>query len=223
MSIADNILKIKQSLPEEVTLVAVSKTKPIEDILEAYRAGQRVFGENKVQEMQAKYEQLPKDIQWHMIGTLQSNKVKYIAPFVELIHSVDKEKLLKEINKRAKANNRKIKCLMQVHIAEEESKFGFDQESLLDFLYSGNLEKYENVEISGLMGMATNTEDKEKVTAEFEFLHSLFKKLKSNHFKESQSFEIISMGMSQDYEVAIEQGSNMVRIGSSIFGSRNYP
>lgn len=223
MSISENLQKIKSKLPGQVCLVAVSKTKPNAAIMEVYQAGQRVFGENKAQEMLAKYEALPKDIKWHMIGTLQSNKVKYIAPFVDLIHSVDKEKLLKEIDKRAKANKRIINCLLQVHIADEESKFGFSAQELLQLVYSGNLGKYENVRIVGLMGMATNTSDESKVTVEFQSLNQLYKKLKSEYFTEEGNFNILSMGMSQDYPIAIEQGSNMVRIGSSIFGSRNYP
>lgn len=223
MSISENLQKIKSKLPEQVCLLAVSKTKPNAAIMEAYQAGQRVFGENKAQEMLAKYEALPKDIKWHMIGTLQSNKVKYIAPFVDLIHSVDKEKLLKEIDKRAKANNRIINCLLQVHIADEESKFGFSAQELLELLDSGNLKKHENVHIVGLMGMATNTSDESKVAAEFQSLNQLYQKLKSEYFAEEGDFTVLSMGMSQDYPIAIEQGSNMVRIGSSIFGSRNYP
>lgn len=222
MSIKDNLKNIKKDLPPHVTLVAVSKTKPIEDILQAYEAGQRIFGENKAQEMHSKHEKLPKDIQWHMIGTLQTNKVKYIAPFVDLIHSVEREKLLAEIDKRAKANNRTIKCLFQVHIAEEESKFGFDEEELMEFLASGRLQRYANVNVVGLMGMATNTNEKAKVQEEFHKLSNLFKKLKKQFFPNSADFNTLSMGMSQDYEQAIYQGSTMLRIGSSIFGNRNY-
>lgn len=218
MSIAENIKKIKNSIPPNVTLVAVSKTKPVEAILEAYNVGQRDFGENKVQEMVAKYEVLPKDINWHMIGHLQTNKVKYIAPFVYLIHGVDSIKLLKEINKRAAQNNRIIKCLLQVHIAKESTKFGFDLKEVEDLLNTNDIKAFKNVKIVGLMGMATFTENKEQIRNEFSNLSNLFNRLKPNY----PEFEILSMGMSGDYEIAIEEGSNMVRIGSSIFGERNY-
>ncbi|GAB4260372.1 MAG: YggS family pyridoxal phosphate-dependent enzyme [Vicingaceae bacterium] len=218
MSIAENIKKIKNSIPPNVTLVAVSKTKPVEAILEAYNVGQRDFGENKVQEMVAKYEVLPKDIKWHMIGHLQTNKVKYIAPFVYLIHGVDSIKLLKEINKRAAQNNRVIKCLIQVHIAKESTKFGFDLKEVEDLLNTNDIKAFKNVKIVGLMGMATFTENKDQIRNEFSALSNLFNRLKP-HYPE---FEILSIGMSGDYEIAIEEGSNMVRIGSSIFGERNY-
>lgn len=218
MSIEKKLAEIRKTLPEHVTLVAVSKTKPNSDLQEAYDAGQRVFGENKVQEMTRKWEELPKDIQWHMIGHVQRNKVKYMASFVSLIHGVDSLKLLKEINKQGEKNNRKIPCLLQVHIAEEETKFGFDENELLELAQDQAFLQLENIEVQGLMGMATFTDDKNQVRKEFKTLHALFQKLKSN----LDGLEILSMGMSGDYKIAIEEGSTMVRIGSSIFGARNY-
>jgi pyridoxal phosphate enzyme (YggS family) len=203
---------------KSVTLVAVSKTKPIEDILELYTLGQRDFGENYVQELTEKYELTPKDIRWHFIGHLQSNKVKYIAPFASLIHSVDSKKLLAEIDKQAKKNNRVIDCLLQIHIAEEETKFGFNENELKE-LISSDLTVYRNVQIKGLMGMASFTDDVQKVRNEFKFLKRLFDKYSSWSIVNFQ-FTILSMGMSADYEVAIEEGSNMVRIGSLLFGKR---
>lgn len=203
---------------KSVTLVAVSKTKPVEDILELYTLGQRDFGENYVQELTEKYELTPKDIRWHFIGHLQSNKVKYIAPFVSLIHSVDSKKLLAEIDKQAKKNNRVIDCLLQIHIAEEETKFGFNENELKE-LISSDLTVYRNVQIKGLMGMASFTDDIQKVRNEFKFLKRLFDKYSSWSIVNYQ-FSILSMGMSADYEVAIEEGSNMVRIGSLLFGKR---
>lgn len=203
---------------KSVTLVAVSKTKPVEDILELYTLGQRDFGENYVQELTEKYELTPKDIRWHFIGHLQSNKVKYIAPFVSLIHSVDSKKLLAEIDKQAKKNNRIIDCLLQIHIAEEETKFGFNENELKE-LISSDLTVYRNVQIKGLMGMASFTDDIQKVRNEFKFLKRLFDKYSSWSIVNYQ-FSILSMGMSADYEVAIEEGSNMVRIGSLLFGKR---
>ncbi len=231
MSIQKNLNNIKSSLPEHVTLVAVSKTKPVSDLMEAYEAGQRIFGENKIQEMTAKWEEMPKDIQWHMIGHVQTNKVKYMAPFVSLVHGVDSFKLLKEINKQAKKNNRIIDCLLQVHIADEETKFGLDEKELeeilkqlLDSARSDN-NVFKNVRVVGLMGMATFTEDQNQIKKEFEYLKSLFEKCK-RHFDSAQCDNIklktLSMGMSGDYELAISCGSTMVRIGSSIFGNRNY-
>lgn len=231
MSIQKNLNNIKSSLPEHVTLVAVSKTKPVSDLMEAYEAGQRIFGENKIQEMTAKWEEMPKDIQWHMIGHVQTNKVKYMAPFVSLVHGVDSFKLLKEINKQAKKNNRIIDCLLQVHIADEETKFGLDEKELeeilkqlLDSARSDN-NVFKNVRVVGLMGMATFTEDQNQIKKEFEYLKSLFEKCK-RHFDSAQCDNIklktLSMGMSGDYELAISCGSTMVRIGSSIFGARNY-
>lgn len=218
MSIADNLLSIKNSLPEPITLVAVSKTKPMADIMEAYDAGQRIFGENKIQEMTRKYEEMPKDIQWHMIGHVQRNKVKYMAPFVSLIHGVDSLKLLKEINKQAKKHNRKISCLLQVHIAEEDTKFGFDENELLDLVKNPEFKELSNIQIVGLMGMATFTDNTNQVRKEFQNLNSTFEKLKLN----IDTMHVLSMGMSGDYKIAIEEGSTMIRVGSSIFGARNY-
>jgi len=213
--ISDNLKSILSKLPKSVTLVAVSKTKPNAAIMEAYDAGHRVFGENKVQDMVAKSEELPSDIQWHMIGHLQTNKVKYIAPFVSLIHGVDSLKLIKEIDKRAAQNNRIIDCLLQIHIAEEETKFGLsDIEAAQVLAYAKHL---KNVRVRGLMGMATNTRDESIVRNEFAGLKELFLKFQSV----SKDLQIISMGMSNDYEIAIEQGSTMVRVGSAIFGQRN--
>jgi PLP dependent protein len=203
---------------KSVTLVAVSKTKPVEDILELYTLGQRDFGENYVQELTEKYELTPKDVRWHFIGHLQSNKVKYIAPFASLIHSVDSKKLLAEIDKQAKKNNRVIDCLLQIHIAEEETKFGFNENELKE-LISSDLTVYRNVQIKGLMGMASFTDDIQKVRNEFKFLKRLFDKYSSWSIVNYQ-FSILSMGMSADYEVAIEEGTNMVRIGSLLFGKR---
>ena len=213
--ISGNLKLILGKLPKSVTLVAVSKTKPNDVIMKAYDAGHRVFGENKVQDMVAKYEELPSDIQWHMIGHLQTNKVKFIAPFVSLIHGVDSLKLIKEIDKRAAQNNRIIDCLLQIHIAEEETKFGLSYTEATQVLdYAKHL---PNVRIKGLMGMATNTRDESIVRNEFAGLKELFLKFQSV----SKDLQIISMGMSTDYEIAIEQGSTMVRVGSAIFGKRN--
>lgn len=226
MSITNNLTQIKSSLPEHVTLVAVSKTKPVSDLMEAYNTGQRIFGENKIQEMTDKYEEMPKDIQWHMIGHVQSNKVKYMAPYVSLIHGVDSLKLLKEINKQAKKSDRIIDCLLQIHIAEEETKFGLDEAELDEILnHLGEQDdKYKNIKIVGLMGMATFTEDQNQIKKEFLRLKSIFDKLKK-HFDSAQCDNVdlntLSMGMSGDYELAISCGSTMVRIGSSIFGNRN--
>ncbi len=222
MSIAENLKKIQNDIPNHVCLVAVSKTKPETDIQEAYDAGQRVFGENKAQELQRKAESLPKDIEWHMIGHLQRNKVKYLAPHVSLIHSVDSMRLLVEINKRAKQNERTIPVLLQCYIAKEESKFGLDKEDLKAILTSTEFKGLENIEVKGVMGMATNTDNQTTVTNEFNSLKSIFDELKLEYFKGQESFTVISMGMSGDYKIAIESGSNMVRIGSSIFGARNY-
>jgi pyridoxal phosphate enzyme (YggS family) len=214
MSVKNNLLSIKERISSDVCLVAVSKTKPNELILEAYENGQKIFGENKVQELVDKHESLPKDIEWHMIGHLQTNKVKYIAPFIALIHSVDSIKLIKEINKKAKSNNRVIDCLIQVHIAKEDSKFGIPLSDVDDF-YIKCLE-YENVKIKGIMGMATFTKDTAIVIEEFKSLKLIFDKMNSNY----PSIYILSCGMSGDYNLAIEQGSNMIRIGSTIFGGR---
>ncbi len=218
MSVSENIKRIKAEIPSQVTLVAISKTKPNKDILEAYEAGQRIFGENKIQEMAEKWEELPKDIQWHMVGHVQRNKVKYMAPFVELIHAVDSLKLLKEINKQAKKNERTINCLLQIKIAEEDSKFGIDVEGAREILSSEAFLEMSHVKVVGLMGMATLTESETKIRQEFSFLRSTFEDLK----KQQKDFTTLSMGMSGDYKIAIECGSNMVRIGSSIFGERDY-
>ena len=216
------IQEVKATLPSNVLLLAVSKTHPVELIQEAYDLGQRDFGENKVQEMAQKASALPTDIRWHMIGHLQTNKVKYIAPFVTLIHSVDSPKLLSVIDKEAKKVGRRIDCLLQVHVAEELSKFGFSPDDLVSFLASGQLAQYENVHIRGLMAMATNTDDDQQVKAEFQLAHSLFGNAKRVFFPTDDSFSILSMGMSGDYKLAIENGSNIVRIGSLIFGQRDY-
>lgn len=218
--IAERIEEIKGSLPEHVTLVAVSKTKPNKDILEAYESGQRIFGENKVQELVDKFETLPKDIEWHMIGHLQSNKVKYIAPFVSLIHGVDSIKLLKEINKQGEKNDRIIPVLLQFHIAEESSKFGFELDTFHEVITQEMMDSLTNVSVKGVMGMATFTSDQRQVADEFHSLKNIFNKLKETNLF-SNDFQIISMGMSGDYKIAIEYGSTMVRIGSTIFGSRN--
>ncbi|SHG25094.1 hypothetical protein SAMN04488116_0559 [Flagellimonas flava] len=218
MSISENLKKIKGGIPEEVTLVAVSKTKPIETVLEAYEAGQRIFGENKIQEMTHKWEVLPKDIEWHMIGHVQRNKVKYMAEFVSLVHGVDSFRLLTEINKQAKKHNRTIRCLLQMHIAEESTKFGLDEKELAEILDSEAFQELRHVEVVGLMGMATFTEDAEQVRKEFAHLKNVFDQVQLKLPKISE----LSMGMSGDYTIAIEEGSTMVRIGSSIFGARNY-
>lgn len=216
--IAANLTLIRKSIPSTVTLVAVSKTKSNEDIMEAYEAGQRIFGENKVQELIEKQATLPKDIEWHMIGHLQTNKVKYIAPFVSLIHSVDSNKVLSVINKQAQRNDRVIDVLLQVHIAEEDAKFGLSKTELNEILMSAD--SYVNVNIRGLMGMATFSENNELIEKEFEFLKFLFENCKTKHDL-PRSFDTLSMGMSGDYGIAIEKGSTMVRIGSHIFGIRN--
>lgn len=218
--IKENLEKIKSSIPDHVTLVAVSKTKPNEDIMEAYDTGHRIFGENRVQELTKKAEELPEDIEWHMIGHLQSNKVKYIAPFVSLIHGVHKQKLLKEINKQAKKEDRVIDVLLQFHIAQEDSKFGFDFEEAKEMLESDAMKSYDHINIRGVMGMATFTDNKEQIEDEFRTLNNYFEVFKSHYFKFKEDFDIISMGMSGDYEIAIEEGSNMIRVGSKIFGAR---
>lgn len=225
MSIQSNLNTIKASLPEHVTLVAVSKTKPVSDLIQAYEAGQRIFGENKIQEMTEKWEQMPKDIQWHMIGHVQSNKVKFMAPFVSLIHGVDSLKLLQEINKQALKNNRIIDCLLQMHIAEEETKFGLDENELNTLISSSDFKEMKNIRILGLMGMATFTEDQNQIKKEFTHLKSIFDSIKLRKdalqcASTLDNFSTISMGMSGDYQLAIECGSTMVRIGSSIFGGR---
>ena len=216
MSISDNLINIKKTLPDGVTLVAVSKTKPVEAIQEAYDAGQRIFGENKIQEMAAKYELLPKDIKWHMIGHLQSNKVKYMAHFVDLIHGVDSLKTLKEINKQATKHNRVIDCLLQARIAQEDTKFGLPFSEIEQILTSNELKELQNINITGVMAMASFTADETQVKNEFNSLRTFFKRLTSNN----QQLTTLSIGMSGDYLVAIESGSTMVRIGSAIFGLR---
>ncbi|WP_339608062.1 YggS family pyridoxal phosphate-dependent enzyme [uncultured Roseivirga sp.] len=223
MSVENNIKKYLEILkPFGAQLIAVSKTKPKEDLLQAYETGQRAFGENKVQELTEKAEALPKDIEWHMIGHLQRNKVKYIAPFVHLIHAVDSDRLLKEIDKQAEKNERIIPCLLQVFIAKEESKFGFSEEELLDFLKSEDFKDLKHIKVVGLMGMATNTEDMQRVKNEFTGLKAFFDQIKNEIHSENLEMKEISMGMTNDYQVACEAGSTMVRIGSAIFGGRNY-
>lgn len=215
-----NLDKIKQTIPSDVTLIAVSKTKPVSDLMEAYEAGQRHFGENKVQEMCDKQAEMPADIHWHLIGHLQSNKVKYIAPFVHLIHSVDSLKLLAEINKEAQKNNRVIDCLLQLYIASEETKFGLSFEEARDLLSDEAFHQMRNVRIVGVMGMASFVDNQEQIREEFQSLYNYFLVLKSHFFKFNPDFKEISMGMSGDYQLAIEEGSTMVRVGSSIFGGR---
>ncbi|MDI9257014.1 YggS family pyridoxal phosphate-dependent enzyme [Flavobacterium sedimenticola] len=219
MTIAENLNLIKQNLPDNVTLVAVSKTKPVADLMEAYNAGQRVFGENKIQEMTEKWQQMPKDIEWHMIGHVQSNKVKYMVPYVKLIHGVDSLKLLKEINRQAVRWRKTINCLLQIHIAEEETKFGLNEKELDELLNSEEFKSFTNIKVVGLMGMATFTDNQTQIKREFDHLKAIFdtyKQLDTPNLK----LETLSMGMSGDYQLAIACGSTMVRIGSSIFGSR---
>ena len=218
MSIKKQLQELKSVLPKQVTLVAVSKTKPVHDLMKAYDVGQRIFGENKVQEMVEKYQQMPKDIQWHMIGHVQRNKVKYMAPFVDLIHGVDSLKLLSEINKQALKNNRCINGLLQIKIAAEDSKFGMTKNDAIQLMKSSEFKNLKNIKIKGVMGMATFTDDQNKIRKEFETLKSTFSELKSIQ----DSMHIISMGMSGDYPLAIECGSTMIRVGSHIFGARNY-
>ncbi|WP_443633314.1 YggS family pyridoxal phosphate-dependent enzyme [Candidatus Marifrigoribacter sp. Uisw_064] len=217
MNISENIIELKAKLPKEVTLVAVSKTKPVSEIMEAYNTGQRIFGENKIQEMASKFTEMPKDIEWHMIGHIQSNKVKYMAPFVSLIHAVDSLKLLKEINKQALKNNRIISCLLQLKIASEESKFGMIEQDIIQLLTSEEFLTLQNIKIEGLMGMATFTNDEDQLSQEFQKLNTFY----TTH-KDHYSLNTLSMGMSGDYPIAISHGSTMVRVGSAIFGERNY-
>lgn len=224
MSIKNKITEYQQELSAYgARLIAVSKTKPNADLLQAFEAGQRDFGENKVQELSRKAEELPKDIRWHMIGHLQRNKVKYLAPFVHLIHSVDSPRLAAEINKQALKNERTINCLLQVFIADEETKFGFSEEELFDFLQSEQFTAMQNINITGLMGMATNTADQEQIRAEFRELKRISERIKAEIKSEKVSITDLSMGMTSDYKIACEEGSTMVRIGSAIFGARNYP
>ncbi len=219
MSIKENLQKVKDEITPKITLVAVSKTKPVSDILQAYEAGQRDFGENKAQELQNKQPELPDDIRWHMIGHMQRNKVKYIAPFVHMIHAVDTFKLAKEIQKQASKNERVIDCLFQFHIAEESSKFGFSLDEFASMLKEHDLSELTNVRFRGVMGMATFTDNHEQIRREFRQLKQIFDQIKSNF---GSDFNQISMGMSQDYQIALEEGTTMVRVGSSIFGARNY-
>ena len=224
MNIAENINTLRREMQGySCRLVAISKTKSDEEIMEAYKAGQRIFGENKVRELADKYERLPKDIEWHMVGHLQTNKVKYIAPFIAMIHSVDSLKLLNEINKQAGKYDRVIPCLLQVHIAEEETKYGLSKEELFSLLAPRSLTDLENVRIAGLMGMATFTTDEEKIRKEFRYLKSIFDEA-SERFKHPRiAMTEISMGMTGDYQIAMEEGSTLVRIGTAVFGERNYP
>ncbi|QNJ99219.1 YggS family pyridoxal phosphate enzyme [Constantimarinum furrinae] len=217
MSVSENIIQLKREIPDTVTLVAVSKTKAVPEIMEAYNTGHRIFGENKIQEMEAKWKEMPKDVEWHMIGHVQRNKVKYMAPFVSLIHAVDSLKLLKEINKQARKNNRVINCLIQIKIAEEESKFGLSEAAAREILASEAFQSMEHVNVLGVMGMATFTENEAQLVKEFQKLKAFF-----DTYKNKYGFTEISMGMSGDYAVAIAQGSTMIRVGSAIFGKRNY-
>ena len=220
--IKDNLEKIRATVPEGVTLVAVSKTKPVSDIQEAYEAGQRVFGENYPQEMRDKHEVLPTDIQWHFIGHLQTNKIKYIIPFVTLIHSIDTANLLEAVNKEARKHDRVVDCLLQFHIALEETKFGLDLEEARQLLDSDAFKQMENVRSCGVMGMGTFTDNMDEVRKEFKHLKSIFETLKQDYFADQPQFKEISMGMSEDYPIAIEEGATMIRVGSKIFGPRNY-
>jgi PLP dependent protein len=224
MSIAANLAKLKKEIDSfGAKLIAVSKTKSNEEIMEAYNAGQRLFGENQVQELTDKYEQLPKDIEWHLIGHLQTNKVKYIAPFVSLIHSVDSLKLLIEINKQASKNNRVIDCLLQVYIADEDTKYGLGYDETIELLRSEEFGTLKNIRIVGVMGIATNTDNEKQIKDEFHELRVLFEGLKQSFFRKEESFRELSMGMSGDYKIALEQGSTMIRVGSTIFGTRVIP
>ena len=220
--IKENLEKIRATLPKSVTLVAVSKTKPVSDLQEAYDAGQRAFGENYPQEMRDKHEVLPHDIQWHFIGHLQTNKIKYIIPFVTLIHSIDTANLMEAVNKEAKKHERVVDCLLQFHIAMEETKFGLDMEEARQLLDSEAFKALQNVRICGVMGMATFTDDMEEVRKEFKHLKEIFDTLKTEYFAGQPQFKEISMGMSDDYPIAVEEGATLVRVGSKIFGARNY-
>ena len=220
--IAEEIKNITSSLPTTTRLIAVSKTKPIEDIQEAYNAGQRIFGENKALEMRDKHEALPKDIEWHFIGHLQTNKIKYIIPYVSLIHSIDSLNLLKEVNKEAAKKERRVDCLLQFHIAQEDTKFGLSYDEAVQLLSSEEYKQMENIRIVGVMGMATFTDNSDQVSAEFGSLRTIFDRLKKEYFSSVESFCELSMGMSDDYPLAIEQGSTLIRVGSAIFGKRNY-
>ncbi|MBA7534888.1 Pyridoxal phosphate homeostasis protein [subsurface metagenome] len=223
MNLVEEIEKLKSTLPAHVKLVAISKTKPVELIREAYNSGHKIFGENKVQELVGKYEMLPKDTEWHMVGHLQTNKVKYITPFISMIHGVDNFKLLKVINKEAKKNNRIISCLLQIKIAKEDSKFGLTQNEVEQILESDEFDELSNVKILGLMGMASFSDDENIIRDEFRELVSIFKIIQQKYFATVPEFKELSMGMSTDYKIAIEEGSTMIRIGSLIFGERVYP
>ena len=220
--IQENLNTVRATIPSNVTLIAVSKTKPVSDLQDAYDAGQRIFGENKALEMRDKYQELPKDIKWHFIGHLQTNKIKYIAPFVTLIHAIDSLSLLEAVNKEAAKNNRVIDCLLQFYIAQEETKFGLNIEEAEALLQSENFKKMNNINICGVMGMATFTDDTSQIRNEFKTLKNIFELLKGKYFSDNDSFKEISMGMSDDYPIAIEEGATMVRVGSKIFGARNY-
>jgi len=222
MNIPEKLRMLQSDIPDHVSIVAVSKRKPVEDILIAYNAGQRVFGENRVQELTEKQPLLPDDIKWHMVGHLQTNKVKYLAGFVDLIESADSLKLLQAIDREALKAGRKISCLLQVHIASEESKFGLSGDEVIELAGSSEFQSLENLRVSGVMGMATFTSDMEKVRSEFRYLREVFQRLKENYFSSDPDFREISMGMSGDYSVAIEEGSTMIRLGTVIFGARNY-
>lgn len=222
MSVTKNLAEVRQHIPDSVQLVCVSKFHPDEAIEEAYEAGERVFGESKVQELCGKYERLPTDIHWHFIGHLQTNKIKYLVPFVELIHGVDSYRLLTEINKQAVKINRQVCCLLQVHIATEETKFGFSEQELLDMFAAKEWKSLNNIQICGFMGMASLTDNHEQVRKEFRSLTNLFKRIQADFMADQPAFKELSMGMSEDYQIAIEEGSTMVRVGSSIFGVRNY-
>lgn len=220
--IKENLNIVRATVPSNVTLIAVSKTKPVSDLQEAYDAGQRIFGENKALEMRDKHQVLPNDIQWHFIGHLQTNKIKYIAPFVTLIHAIDSLSLLEAVNKEAVKNSRVIDCLLQFHIAQEDTKFGLDIEEAKALLESDSFKDLKNINVVGVMGMATFTDDADQVRNEFKNLKNIFDTLKENYFRDKDSFKEISMGMSDDYPIAIEEGATMVRVGSKIFGARNY-
>ena len=222
MSVKTNIEKLKEQLPEHVKVVAVSKFHSTHEIEEAYDNGQLCFGESRVQELQHKQPELPDDIEWHFIGSLQRNKVRFIAPFVSLIHSLDSERLMREIDKRAAANDRKIKCLLQLHVADEETKSGFSPDEVREFLASGNWKNYPHVQLAGVMGMATFTDDQEQVRAEFKQIKSIFDELKAEYFADDEEFKEISMGMSADYPIAAEEGATIIRVGTLIFGARAY-
>jgi pyridoxal phosphate enzyme (YggS family) len=221
MNIKNNIINLRRVIPASCKIVAVSKTHPVEKIKEAYEAGHRIFGENRVQELTPKFEALPTDIEWHMIGHMQTNKVKYIVPFISLIHSVDRYNLLEEINRQGAKINRKISCLLQVHIAKEENKFGFSEDEILDLINTDAFTRFDYVSIYGLMGMATFTHNMEQVRKEFKGLHLFFDRLKSMALPANVVMDELSMGMSGDYQIALEEGSTMVRIGSAIFGERH--